>query len=120
MALSRPLADAGTVLRYTMGGSACAVAGPRPELVGRAVPVAVLDPAERGACTDVVLRVGALPSVQGRAPEVGLAPPRTAPPGPPDLDETRSWPSPSRQACASLAPPRASGGPSEHMLADTL
>ena len=57
--LSRPLPDAGTLLRYAMGESACAVAGPRPELLGRAVPVAVLDPVERGACPDVVLKVGA-------------------------------------------------------------
>ena len=33
--LSRPLADTGTLLRYAMGESACAVAGPRPELVLR-------------------------------------------------------------------------------------
>ena len=39
--LSRPLADAGTLLRYAMGESACSVAGPHPELVGRAVPVSV-------------------------------------------------------------------------------
>ena len=58
--LSRPLADAGTLLRYPMGKFACAVAGPRPKLVGRAVPVSMLDPAERGACPDVVLDVGAL------------------------------------------------------------
>ena len=61
--LSRPLADAGTLLCYAMGESACAVAGPRPELVGRAVPVSVLDPAERGACPDVVLSVGIPPSL---------------------------------------------------------
>ena len=63
MSLSRPLADAGTPLRYAIGESACAVAGPHPELVGRAVPTAVLDPAERKACPDVVLRVVAPPSV---------------------------------------------------------
>ena len=61
-----------------MGESACTVAGPRPELVGRAVPVVVLDPAERGACPDVVLRVGPPPSQQGAAPEVFLAPPATS------------------------------------------
>ena len=44
--LSCPLVDAGTLLRYAMGESTCTVAGPRPELVGRAVPVVVLDPAE--------------------------------------------------------------------------
>ena len=71
--LSRPLADAGTLLRYAMGESACSVAGPRPELVGCAVPVSVLDPAERGACPDVVLRVGAPPSLQCR-PRGGPAP----------------------------------------------
>ena len=36
--LSRPFADEGTLLRYAMGESACSVAQPRPELVGRAVP----------------------------------------------------------------------------------
>ena len=75
--LSRPLAGAGTVVRYAMGESVCAVAGPCPELVGRAVLVAVLDPAERGACPDVVLQVGAPPSLRGSSPEVVLArPPR--------------------------------------------
>ena len=73
--LSRPLADTGTLLRYAMGKSACAIAGLRPELVGRAVPVLVLDPAERGACPDVVLRVGPPPSLQGTALEVVLPPP---------------------------------------------
>ena len=76
--LSRPFADAGTRLRYAIGESPCSVAGPRPELVGRAVPVSVLDPAERGACTDVVLRVGTPPSLQGAVPEVVLAPPATS------------------------------------------
>ena len=76
--LSRPLADAGTLLRYTMGESACAVAGLRPELVGQAVPVAVLDRAERRACPDVVLRVGTPLSPLGTAPEVVLAPPATS------------------------------------------
>ena len=75
--LSRPLADAGTPLRYAMAESACAVAGPRPELVGRAVPVSVLDPGERGACPDVVLGVGTPPSRRGTTPEVVLAPPTT-------------------------------------------
>ena len=36
---------------------ACSMAGPRPEVVGRAVPVSVLDPVERGVCADVVLSV---------------------------------------------------------------
>ena len=72
--LSRPVADTGTLLRYAMGESACAVAGPRPELVGHAIPVSVLDPAERGACPDVVLSVGTPPSLQGATPEVVLAP----------------------------------------------
>ena len=72
--LSRPLADAGTLLGYAMGKSACAVAGPRPELVRRTIPVSVLDLAERGACPDMVLRVGAPPSLQGATPEVVLAP----------------------------------------------
>ena len=76
--LSRPLADAGALLRYAMGESACAVARPRPELVGRAVPVSVLDPVERGACLDVVLSVGTPPSLQGTTPEVVLAPPATS------------------------------------------
>ena len=76
--LSRPLVDAGTLLRYTMGESACSVAGPRPQLVGRGVPVSVLDPAERGACRDVVLSVGAPPSLRGTTPEVVLAPPATS------------------------------------------
>ena len=72
------LADAGTLLRHAMGESACSVAGLRPELVGRAVPVSVLDPADRGACPDVVLTVGALPSLRGAVPEVVLAPPATS------------------------------------------
>ena len=72
--LSRPLAYADTLLRYAMGESACPVAGPRPELVGRAVPVSVLDPAELGKCPDVVLSVGAPLSLQGATPEVVLAP----------------------------------------------
>ena len=76
--LRLPLADAGTLLRYAMGESVCALAGPRPELVGRAVPVAVLAPSERGATPDVVLRVGASPSLQGSAPEVVLVPPATS------------------------------------------
>ena len=74
----RPLTDAGTVRRYAMGKSACFVAGPRPELVGRAVPVSVLDPAERGACPDVVLSVGTPPSLLGATPEVVLASPATS------------------------------------------
>ena len=76
--LSRPVADAGTLLRYALGESACSVAGPRPELVGRAVPVSMLDPAERGACPGVVLSVGAPPSLRGAVPEVVLAPPATS------------------------------------------
>ena len=75
--LPRPFAHAGTLLRYAMGESACSVAGRRPELVGRAVPVSVLDPADRGACTDAVRNAGALPSLQGAVPEVVLAPPPT-------------------------------------------
>ena len=73
--LSRPLDDAGHLLRYAICESACAIAGPCPELEGRAVPVSLLDQAERGACPDVVLRVGAPPSLQGAAPELVLAPP---------------------------------------------
>ena len=57
--LSRPLVDAGTLLRYAMSECVCAVAGPRPELVGRAVLVTVQDPQERGANPDVVLRKSA-------------------------------------------------------------
>ena len=75
--LSRPFADAGTLLRYAMGESACSVAGSRPKLVGRAVPLSVLDPAERGACPNVVLSVGAPPSLQGAVLEVVLALPTT-------------------------------------------
>ena len=56
--LSRPLADAGTLLRYAMDESACAVVGWRPRLVGRAVLVSVLDPAEGGVSPDVVLSMG--------------------------------------------------------------
>ena len=77
MGLSCPLADAGTLLRYAMGECACAVAGLHHELVGRAVPMSVLDPAERGACPDVVLSVGTPPPLQGATPEVVLAPPAT-------------------------------------------
>ena len=76
--LSHLLADAGTLFCYAMGESVCGVAGPRPELVGRAVVVAVQDPQERGAGPDVVLRVGAPPSLQGEAREVVLAPPATS------------------------------------------
>ena len=79
MGLSRPFADAGILLRYAMGESACSVARPRPELVGRAVPVSALDPAERGACLEVVLRVSTPPSLQGTVPEVVLAPHATNP-----------------------------------------
>ena len=78
LGLPRPLADAGTLLRYAMGESACSVAGPRPELEGRAVPVSVLNPADRGACPDVVLTGGALPSLRGAVPEVVLAPPTSS------------------------------------------
>ena len=77
MGLSRPLADACTVLRYGMGELARAVAGPRRELVGCAIPVSVLHPAERGACLDVVLSAGVLPSLHGATPEVVPAPPAT-------------------------------------------
>ena len=76
--LSRPFAKAGILPRYAMGRSACSVARPRPELVGRAVPVSVLHPAERGACPDAVIRVGAPPSVEGAVLEVVLAPPVTS------------------------------------------
>ena len=76
--LSRPLAHVGTLLRYALGQSACSVARPRPGLVGRAVPVSVLDRAEQGACQDVVLSVGAPPSLQGAVPDVVLAPPTTS------------------------------------------
>ena len=76
--LSRPLTNAGTLLRYALGESACSVARPRPELVGCAVPVSVLDPAERGVCPDVVLGVGAPPSLRGAIPEVVLALPATS------------------------------------------
>ena len=37
-------------------------------LVGRVVPVAVLDPAERGACPDMVLKVGAPPRMAEAPP----------------------------------------------------
>ena len=43
LGLPRPLADAGTLLRYAMGESTCSVAGLRPELVGRAVPSVATD-----------------------------------------------------------------------------
>ena len=78
--VSRRLGDAGTLLRYAMGESACAVAGPRPGLVGCAVPVSVADPAELGASPDVlgVFRVGTRPSLHGATPEVVLAPPATS------------------------------------------
>ena len=50
-------------------------AGPRPELVGHAVPVVGLDPTEPGACPGVVLRVGAPPYLLETAPEMVPAPP---------------------------------------------
>ena len=80
MGLFRPLVDAGTVLRYAIGESACSVLGPPPEPVGRAVPVSVLDLdlAERGACLEVVLTVAAPSSLQGTIPEVVLASPATS------------------------------------------
>ena len=73
--LVRPQADAGTLLRYALGESTCSVAGPRLDLVGRALPVSVLDPAERGPCPDVVLSVDASPSLQGAVPKPAPAPP---------------------------------------------
>ena len=73
--LFRPLADAATPLRYALGKSVCAVAGPHPELVGRAVLGAVLDLAELGACPGVVLQVEAPPSLRRSAPDVVLASP---------------------------------------------
>ena len=75
--LSRAPTGAGTLLRYAMGESACSVAGPHHELVGRAVPVPVLDLVERGACLDVVLSFGTPPSLRGTIPEVVLATPAT-------------------------------------------
>ena len=45
--------------------------------MGRTVPFWVLDPAERRACPDVVLSVGAQPSLHGAAPAVVLAPAAT-------------------------------------------
>ena len=77
LGLFRPLADAGFVLCYAMGESACAVAGPRIELLGRAVPLFVRDPAEHGACPDVVLSIGTLPSLPGSIPQVVRALPAT-------------------------------------------
>ena len=76
--LSRPLAVAGTLLRYAMGKSACAVAGPRPVLFGRAVPASVPDPAECGPCPDVVLIIETPPSLLGATPEVVLDPLETS------------------------------------------
>ena len=76
LGLFSPLADAGTLLRYAMGECAC-IAGPRPELVGRAIPVSISDPAERGVCPNVVLRVRARPSLHRATPEVVVAPPAT-------------------------------------------
>ena len=76
--LSRPPADTGTMMRYAMGESMCELAGLRPELLGYAVPVPVQDSQEHSASPDVVLRVGAPPSLQGQAREVLLAPPATS------------------------------------------
>ena len=73
-----PLADAGTLLRYAMGESACSVAGPRHELVGRTVAVSVWDPAEHGWCPDLVPSFSAPLSLWGTIPEVVLAPPATS------------------------------------------
>ena len=78
MGLSRPLADTGPLLRYAMGKSPCAVAGPHPEQVGRAVTVSVLDPAERGARPSVVLSLGTPPCLQATTPDVVMAPPATS------------------------------------------
>ena len=59
-----------------MGKSACVVGGPRPELVSRAVPVSVLDVAERGVCPDVVLTAGTRRPCKG-PPLLVVAPPAT-------------------------------------------
>ena len=40
--------------------------------------MSVLDPSERRACPDVLLSVGAPPSLRGAVPEVVLAPPATS------------------------------------------
>ena len=58
--LSRLLADTSTLMRYAIGESTCAVAGPRPALGGSVILVAVQGLWERGASLDFVLRV-ALP-----------------------------------------------------------
>ena len=64
------------MLGHATGESACSLAGPHPEPVGGAVPVSVLRPPERGACPDMVLGVGAPPSLRGTIPEVVVAPPQ--------------------------------------------
>ena len=71
--LVRPLANVATLLLYAMGEGAVAVAGPHPDLVGRALPVAILMPHERGVTPDVVLRVGEPPSRRGAAMVMVLA-----------------------------------------------
>ena len=76
--LSHPLTDPGTLLRYAMGESVCTVAGPHPELVGRAVPLAMLALVEPGSCLSAVPRAGAALSLHGFAPEVVLAAPTTS------------------------------------------
>ena len=72
--LARPLATAATLLRYAMGEGAVAAAGPRPDLVGRVLPVSVLTPHDRGVSPDVVLRVGEPSTQRMAALEVVLVP----------------------------------------------
>ena len=50
------------------------VAGPRPDLVGRVLPVAVLTPHDKGVTLDVVLRVWGPPSRRGATLEMVLVP----------------------------------------------
>ena len=47
-----------TLLRYTMGEGAVAVAGLGPDLVGQVLPAAVFTPHEKSVSPDIGLRAG--------------------------------------------------------------
>ena len=71
--LARLLANAANLVWSAMGEGIIAVAGPRPDVVGRALPAAVLTPHDWGV-PNVILRMGKLPLRQGAALEMILVP----------------------------------------------
>ena len=66
------LATVATILRYAMGDGVVMVAGPHPDMVGKALPVAILTPHDWGVTPDIVLRMGEPPSQRGVALEMVL------------------------------------------------